>query len=90
MLLEAGKNGEVYNICSGTSRTIRDILETLIEILQLEVDIKQDESRLRKSEQRIVCGDNSRINKMLGWKPHIDMNDTLSEIIKYWEMKLND
>ena len=41
-----GKPGEVYNICSGKSVTIQEILDTLLELAQCEVEVVVDPARL--------------------------------------------
>ena len=89
-LIEQGQNGEIYNICSGKSHVIREILQSMIDILQVEVTIKQDLKRMRKSEQRKVCGSYSKINNMLGWMPSIHINDTILDVLENWENKINE
>lgn len=84
-LLDGGKNGEVYNICSGVERTIRSILERLIELMGIQAQISTDPKRLRFSEQRRVLGTYEKIRADVGWAPKISFDTTLMDILSYWE-----
>ncbi len=88
LLLTSGVNGEVYNICSGVDRKIRDIIKQLEKTVGVIVQIEQKEGRSRKSEQRSVLGSYEKIHEALGWQPTISFEQSLNEIIKYWEIKL--
>jgi GDP-4-dehydro-6-deoxy-D-mannose reductase len=84
LLLEGGANGEVYNVCSGKERAIRNILERLMGLSGIEADICQDPGRMRAAEQRRVCGSPERLTKDTGWTPQIAFDDTLKDILDYW------
>ncbi len=50
LLLERGVSGEAYNICSGTGRTIRSVLDELIELASMNVEIHVDPSKFRPAD----------------------------------------
>ena len=50
LALEKGKKGAVYNICSGTSHRIGDVLDKLIKITGIDVEVQEDSERLRPSD----------------------------------------
>ena len=87
LLLDLGENSEYYNICSGTGLKVRDLIEMMIAELGfgVEIELVQDAQRFRKSEQRSVRGDNSRISNEIGWQPRISINQSIRDILKYWE-----
>lgn len=89
-LLDSGQNSEIYNICSGKGRKIRDLVEIMIDQLGLKVDIDVDQARLRKSEQRYVAGDYTKLATATNWYPEIDISDSIADIIKYWELTLDE
>lgn len=89
LLLEQGKNGEVYNVCSGKERSIRLLIERMCELAGVNVELRPDQARLRLSEQRRVCGSNDRLVTDIGWLPNYPLDQTLSDIVNYWELKLN-
>lgn len=84
-LLEDGRTGEVYNVCSGREITIRSLLERLIDLAGVEAEIVRDTDRMRPSEQRRVCGCNEKLISDTGWRPEFAMDTTLTDTLKYWE-----
>ncbi|MBN2184953.1 MAG: GDP-mannose 4,6-dehydratase [Candidatus Krumholzibacteriota bacterium] len=82
--LEKGKPGSVYNICSGTSYSIREILDKLVGISGIDVDIKTDKGRLRPSDVPLLEGDYSLFHADTGWKPEIPIDKTLSDLLDFW------
>ena len=82
MLLESGRNGEVYNICSGKERSLRSIVEKLLELSGTTAELHQDPTRVRIGEQRRMVGDASKIHSQLGWYPEIPFEDTLTDILR--------
>ena len=89
LLLEKGKNGEVYNICSGQERKIGDLLEILLNIAGVKAEIQQDTKKYRKSEQTRMVGSYEKLNRETGWKPNIQLETSLREILDSWEGKIS-
>lgn len=83
-LLEHGRSGEVYNVCSGEERIVRDLLAQLAELAGVAVDWVQDTARLRPSEQRRMAGCAQKIQEHTGWKPGISMTETLQNVLSDW------
>lgn len=81
-LLEGGAGGEVYNVCSGRERTVRSLLERLIEIAGVKVDIVRDESKLRPAEQRRAVGDPAKIREAVGWVATTPLDRSLTELLE--------
>ena len=44
-LARHGERGEVYNVCSGSAVTIRDVLRELIAIARVPVEVREDPAR---------------------------------------------
>ena len=87
-LLDHGKTGETYNVCSGAERSLRALLTRLLELAGVEARIEQDPSRLRRAEQRRMCGSNEKLRLDTGWAPEHSMDASLADIINDWETKL--
>ena len=85
MLLEHGRNGEVYNVCSGKERSIRSIVDILISIAGVEVQVRLDPDRLRSAEQERVWGSYEKLHRDTGWNPEIPFEQTLRETLTYWQ-----
>lgn len=88
LLLESGKQGEVYNICSGKEQSIRDVLERLIVIAGTKCEITRDETRFRPNEQKIMYGSYAKLNERVGWQPTIDIDQSLKDVLSDWERKI--
>jgi GDP-4-dehydro-6-deoxy-D-mannose reductase len=85
LLLEKGDNGELYNICSGTGRSIKEIIDILSKLLDVKIEIEIDKEKIRPNDNKIIIGDNAKINKHTGWQPQISFEDSLRDIIIYWK-----
>jgi GDP-4-dehydro-6-deoxy-D-mannose reductase len=84
-LLASGSIGEIYNVCSGRETSIRAVLERLATLAGVEITIEQDPVRFRKSEQRRMCGDPAKIKRATGWEATTPLDDSLNEMLRYWE-----
>jgi GDP-4-dehydro-6-deoxy-D-mannose reductase len=80
-LLEKGVSGERYNVCSGIERTLRSMLDRLIEIGGIEVEIRKDPARMRAAEQRRAVGDPSKIRTTTGWQPATPLDASLAAML---------
>ncbi len=88
LAVEKGRPGEVYNIASGKGRTIREILDRLIELSGVKPEIEIDPARLRPSDVEILVGDSSKFRADTGWEPHIEFDRTLADMLEYWRANL--
>ncbi|MGQ9618067.1 MAG: GDP-mannose 4,6-dehydratase [Candidatus Aminicenantia bacterium] len=87
ILMKKGEKGGVYNICSGKSYSIEEILNTLLSFSKVKIKIVTEEKRMRKLENPEVYGDFSKIAD-LGWKPEIPIHKTLKDLLNWWREKL--
>jgi len=90
LLLENGRTGETYNVCSGTERTIRSLIEQMCVLAGVTVELRTDPARFRLSEQRRVRGSNDKLVADTGWASNYALDQTLSDILDFWAQKLND
>lgn len=78
------KGRGIYNLGSGKSIAIQQILDMLIEISGLKVTVKPDPSRMRRAEVPEVYGSYDRAQSELGWEPQLPLRDTLRSVYEYW------
>jgi GDP-4-dehydro-6-deoxy-D-mannose reductase len=88
LLLERGRAGEVYNVCSGQGIRMRDLLQTLIDVSSLRVEVRVDPARLRASDVPELIGDPARIRADLGWEPSIPLERSLHDLLQYWRKRV--
>jgi len=84
LALEKGKSGQVYNICSEKSWSIREVLDMLLSMTDAKITVKRDESRMRPSDVPVLQGDCSRFRADTGWEPTIPFEQTLRDILDFW------
>lgn len=80
-LLEDGKPNETYNISSGKSTTIRDLVQTMSRAAGLNLDFEELPS---PPEGRIdaLCGDNSKLTSQTQWKPTRTAESALADLVQ--------
>lgn len=88
LLLEKGKNGEIYNVCSGVERSIRSVVERLLALSGTAAEIVTDPARFRPADQPRVCGDPRKLKLATGWAPVTPFDDTLTHLYAYWEKQI--
>ena len=86
-VLQAGKAGEIYNMCSGKSYTFRELTETLLEIADVDVDSCFDPAKERSLDIPLLIGDPQKIMD-LGWKPMITIEDCLQDLYNEMVVRL--
>jgi len=79
-----GAAGEVYNVGSGHSRPVRWLLDTLLSMTTARVELTVDPQRLRPSDVPISVCDNQRLVAATGWRPQIDLHQSLADLLAYW------
>ena len=89
VLLKKGLSGETYNVCSGNSYRIRDLLEKMCEIAGVAVTIRVDKARLRPVDMPDLRGDASKIKTQTGWHAKLDIEATLRAMLEDWDHKLS-
>jgi GDP-D-mannose dehydratase len=87
-LVERGEPGDVYNLCSGKSWAIQQVLDFLLEQSRVKgISVQTDPARLRPSDVMVLEGDPSKIEKATGWKVEIPFERTLKDLLAYWRQR---
>ena len=84
LALEKGKSGEVYNLCSGTSYRIGEILDMLLSLAGVRAEVREDAARLRPSDVPHLEGANDKFRADTGWKLDIPFEQTLRDLLDFW------
>lgn len=79
-----GKKGEAYNLCSGQSVAVGDLLKKLVEIAEIDAQIVVDPDRYRPTDIPELFGSSQKALKDFGWKPRINLDGTLNSLFAYW------
>jgi GDP-4-dehydro-6-deoxy-D-mannose reductase len=84
LLMQHGRVGVPYNVCSGIAHAIREVLDGLRARVNVQVDIELDTSRLRPNDTPVVCGNPGRLQAETGWAPEISFDRMLDDLLDYW------
>lgn len=80
LLLTSGIAGEVYNVASGAGRTIRSLLDEMLELSGIHAKVEADPARLRPVEIPALIGDPARLSA-LGFRPRRQVRQALREVL---------
>lgn len=74
---------DLYNICSGKSRSGNEIMETMLRLMQLsnDVEVEVDPSLIRPSDPPELYGSNDRLFRETGWQPLIPLEQTIRDFV---------
>jgi GDP-4-dehydro-6-deoxy-D-mannose reductase len=81
-LLEEGRPNEVYNICSGRSWTVREVVELLIRTAGRNVTVSNLPTEDEGGQVQWLCGDNSKISSEFGWRPRYTLEQAATELAR--------
>jgi GDP-4-dehydro-6-deoxy-D-mannose reductase len=88
LALEKADAGDVYNICSDTGVTIREMLDILLSMSDIKIETEQEASRMRPSDVEVLLGDSSKFRAKTGWKPEIPFEQTMKDLLDYWRARV--
>lgn len=82
--------GGVFNLGTGRSVSIQDVIDTAATILGRNPRVVREEERVRpdRSEVRLLEADAGSAARVLGWKPEIDLEEGLRRTIEYIRPRL--
>ena len=89
MVLENGKDGEVYNIGGHNEKPNIFIVKKIIEIVQREADKDVSEDLIthvedRKGHDRRYGIDPEKIGREVGWQPSVMFNEGIEKTIRWY------
>src|SRR5713226_6738044 len=77
LALDKAEPGESYNVGSGRTHTIREMLDVLLAYSKVKIRTEEDPARLRPSDVPILWADPSKFRAATGWEPKIPFEQTL-------------
>jgi GDP-4-dehydro-6-deoxy-D-mannose reductase len=80
--------GDAFNIASGRSWRLADVVEQLLAMARVPMRVEQDPGRLRPVDVRVLRGDASALRTATGWQPRIPLEETLADTLDYWRKVL--
>ena len=90
LLATEGRPGVAYNICSGTSVSIGELAGLLLGLTDARMRLVEDPDLLRPVELPELRGDASLLRRHTGWAPSISLDETLSDVLEDWRLRLTE
>lgn len=81
-LLENDTDELIYNVGSGNTYKIEDLLKYIISLSNQEIEIVIDKDKIRPVDTPYICCDNS---KTLKYFDNTDIKDTIKEMYEYYK-----
>lgn len=82
--------GAYYNIGGAYSCTVREMLQTLLDMSEIKdkLTIQTDTERLRPIDADLQIPDTSKFKAHTGWEPQISFETTMRDLLEYWRGKV--
>jgi GDP-4-dehydro-6-deoxy-D-mannose reductase len=84
----AGVPAGAYNVCSGRSVSVRDLLRLLARAARVEVRHEVDPARVRSHDVPEIRGSAERFRAATGWEPQIPLERTVADALESWRERL--
>jgi GDP-4-dehydro-6-deoxy-D-mannose reductase len=88
LALRDGVPGEAYNLASGRSRLIREVLDSLVSLSRAAVSVEVDPARFRPVDVPEVYGSAEKLRRATGWEPRVPFERTLKDTLDYWRERV--
>jgi GDP-4-dehydro-6-deoxy-D-mannose reductase len=82
LLLDRSVPAGTYNIASGRTVTMQQVVDQLVALARVPVQVERDESRVRPADVPRLSGDPARIRAATGWSPEIPLERTLADTLE--------
>jgi GDP-4-dehydro-6-deoxy-D-mannose reductase len=82
---QKGKRGEAYNLCASETWEIGHLLKTAMQLSGVKPEIRVAKRLIRPSDEKIIFGDTSKLQRDTGWKPRKSLEQILGRMIAYWD-----
>ena len=89
LVLDRGRSGDVYNVCSGRGRTLRSVVDELLARARVEVAVEVEPSLYVATPPDALAsvGDATKL-RALGWEPRQPFEETLAELLDDWRERV--
>jgi len=84
VIAEKGENGGIYNLCSGQTRSIRELLDMLLSLSHRNIEVVVEKHRFRPVDVPKLWGDNTLIKEKFNLYPEYHIKQTLTDLLNYW------
>lgn len=80
--------GGIYNLCSGSSYSIKEILEILLSFSKKKIKVEVDHDKLRPIDIPQLLGNTKRLKEEFNINPQYSIEQTLEDLLNDWREQL--
>ena len=84
LLLEKGRSGETYNICTNKPLSGHEVLEQILKASGTNPTVTEDPDKMRPSDTPELYGSHDKISGDTGWQPEIPLETTMQDVVADW------
>ena len=81
LLVERGRAGEVYNVCSGRAIAVQALADQFIAMATIPMELVPDPELQRPVDIPVLLGDCTLLRTDTGWAPEIPLEVTLRDLL---------
>jgi len=78
---QVGTPGEVYNVASGTGRSVADIVHTVLARVGVDAEIVSDPALVRPVDVPVLVGDARKLQDATQWRAARSFDDIIDDLI---------
>jgi nucleoside-diphosphate-sugar epimerase len=90
ILASADHRPQTYNVCTGSSTSVREVAEEVANLTGREVDLRFGALPPRLVELQVLSGDPTLARDMLGWSATTSLRDGLERTFEWFEERHNE
>ncbi len=90
LILDKGKTGEAYNVCSGEGVRLSDVLDMIVSKTEMPVSIKSSQAKLSRTSVPQPAGNNGKLISHTGWSRSFTLDQTIEDLYHYWLTEINN
>lgn len=80
-MLEGSEGYDAYNVGTGDTHSVPEVVERFKEALGEDVEILVDQGRVRESDRPHLQADITKIKDELGWRPRVEFSKGLLDLL---------
>ena len=80
-LVDGGRAGEVYNVCSGTGVSARQLAERVLLRTGSNADISTEPSLVRATDVPVLVGSPAKLQRDTGWAPRKTHDNIIDDLL---------
>ncbi|HYY06670.1 MAG TPA: GDP-mannose 4,6-dehydratase [Candidatus Limnocylindria bacterium] len=87
-LLERGRSGDAYNLCSGEGVSVAEVIALLRTHARAPVRVHSDPALRRAHDVPRIVGSHAHATEHTGWRPARPLSATLREVLEDWRARV--